>query len=98
MRRSVYLRSKLANPYCLRRRKQICPNILGPNRVGLRLFVDLALVVSADRHREAEPDDQAQQGERSPLHHPEVRPALFFKLRLPAHPATNPGRQPEQEK
>jgi hypothetical protein len=45
-------------------RQQVGAHVLGADRISLRLFVVLALVVTADGHLEAESDDQRQKRQR----------------------------------
>ena len=57
-------RQKLAHARPVRSGEQVGAHVLGADRVGLRFLQVLALVVTADRHREAEADDEAEQRER----------------------------------
>src|SRR4029077_18507326 len=60
-------------------RQQVKAEILGANRVGLFLFAILALIVAADCHGKAEPDDDAQQCEGGSLNYAEILAAFLIK-------------------
>ena len=49
---------------CIPAGQQVGPYILGADRVGLCYLELLALVLPADGHSEAEPNDEPQQGQR----------------------------------
>ena len=60
--------------------QQIGPHVFRADRVGLRRLELPALVVTADGHRKAEPDDEAEQRERRTLHDAEVLAHEFIEV------------------
>ena len=61
----------------IRRRQQIGADECGADRVGFGLFEVLALVVTADRHRKAEADDEAEQRQRRGKDYAEIFARAF---------------------
>src|SRR5262245_1151511 len=81
----------------LRRVQQVGSQIFRADGVGLGLLEVLALVVARGRHREAEADQQAEQGQRGGEDEPEV--LALLRGELPSAPVTGaePGGQPQPD-
>ena len=64
----------------IRRRQQVGAHVFGADRVGFRFFEVLALIVTADRHRKAEADDEAEQRQGRGQDHAEILARAFIDL------------------
>ena len=73
-------REQRLHPRRVSGRQQVGAQILRTDRVGLLFLVELALVVPADRHREAEADDEPEQRQRGPQDDAEVVAGALLQL------------------
>src|SRR6185437_7218791 len=84
------IQQKTAKFRGLRLRQNVGANILGSDGVGFFLFVVFALIVAADRHGKAEPDQKTQQSQNGAYDEVEVLLALLQRMKLPAQENANP--------
>ena len=68
----------------IRRGQQPGPNEFRPDRIGLCLFLVLALIVPRDGHRKAESDDEGEQRQRSGQDNAEIFMLGLFQLPSPS--------------
>ena len=79
--------------------QQVGTEVLGADRVGFFLLKVFALIIAAGRHREAEADDETEEGETGGEEHTKVLAQIFGEISLgsSAEARTNPGGDPEDD-
>jgi len=81
----IYVALQQLTHFCgVGRRQQACPNVFRTDRIGLLRLIVLALVVSGDGHRKAEPDNEAEQRQRSGKDDAEIFVLGLFRLSSPS--------------